>query len=70
MQIQRNKSALSDIQKAKLKSKRVDTIKDMMKRLHDNRLNTLLHSNELQRVTMYGDGNCFFKNQWQCGGGY
>jgi len=60
LQMQRKRRGLKDILKVKLKTKRNETIKDMVKRLHDKRLNTLLLSNELERVAIYGDGNCFF----------
>lgn len=50
----------SDLERAKEKSKRMQSVRDFVRRSHLARLDAMLASNELKRVGVYGDGNCIF----------
>ena len=49
------------LEKAKQISKRMHSIKENLHRLHKNRIDLLLASNELKRVPIKTDGNCFLE---------
>lgn len=60
MQIKRWKSSVSDIDGTNALSNKMATVKSIIRKAFLSRLDSLLASNELQRVVICGDGNCFF----------
>ena len=48
------------LEKTKELSKRMHSIREHINRLHKNRIDQLLASNELKRIPVEADGNCFF----------
>ena len=54
-----HRTYIDDLKKAKEKSMQLHSIKDYIQRLHKDRLDQLLGSNELKRIPVAADGNCF-----------
>ena len=52
----------SPLKKAKMMSQRDASLRTLITRIHTRRLDNLLHSNELKRVHVSADGDCFFKS--------
>ena len=48
------------LEKAKEKSRKLHSIQSYIRKIHTDRLDQLLGSNELKRVPVTADGNCFF----------
>lgn len=60
LQSRRKKSLVSETEKAKKLSKIHEKTRSIIRKAHVARLDSLLASNELKRLPIFGDGNCFF----------
>ena len=56
----------NELDRAKRLSKHMQSVKTHIRNIHKKRLDQLLASNELERLPVSADGNCFFSAVIQC----